>query len=130
MSVSHSSVDTDMKGEDLVRSEAISNCKHKHMWSGFLCLFALSSVTDRTIVSYYPDFGVEKWKLLFNQTVEPPLPSVSKLHILFCYDGDVLCRDFHHNHYVPLIFGLLNASVKRKTLQSSKNQRKHASPLT
>ena len=83
------------------------------------------------IVTYYPDFGVEKWKLLFNQTVEPrpPLPSVSKLHILFCYDGDVLCRDFHHNHYVPLIFGLLNASVKRKTLQSSKKSKKTCLPI-
>ena len=31
MCLSHSSVDTDMKAEDLVCSEAISNCKHKHI---------------------------------------------------------------------------------------------------
>ena len=45
MSVSFNSLDTKLTGEELVRQEAIHNCKDK-TWAGFLCILASSSVLD------------------------------------------------------------------------------------
>ena len=117
MCVSFEAIDTKLSFDELVRAEAISNCKDKK-WCGFLCLFALSTVTHRNIFSYYPDFdsNVARWSLLFNQKLEPrplvkPLPN--DLNILFCYEGLLPSSvTFKHNHYVPLISGAI--ATKRK----------------
>ena len=58
MSVSHASLDSDLKGVDLVKAEAIAICKNVKMWTGFLCIMALSSITGRNILTFYPDFGL------------------------------------------------------------------------
>ena len=91
MSVSFNSLDTKLTGEELVRQEAIHNCKDK-TWAGFLCILALSSVLDRKVISLYPDCGEPKFKLLFNQEINPhvsSLPSYDALYILFCNSGPV-----------------------------------------
>ena len=54
VSVSHSSVDTDMKAEDLVCSEAISNCKHKHICVSLLCHLLLTTSTLITKTEHVP----------------------------------------------------------------------------
>ena len=70
VSVSDASFETDLKSEKLVQHEAINNC-HEGQWSSFLCILALSSVVGRKIHILYPDFGLEKYKLLFNTIVHP-----------------------------------------------------------
>ena len=55
---------------------------------------------------YYPDIGVENYKLFCNKKNQPRLPSLSvvALHILFCYEGILPSAVFFtHNHFVPLI---------------------------
>ena len=122
MSVSHEALDSNKQTEELIIEESILNCANKR-WSSFICLLALSSVTAREIVSYYPDIGVENFKLFFNQKIQPRLPSLSvvALHILFCYEGilpsGVL---FKHNHFVPLI-KLPLLGKKRKYILSNKS---------
>ena len=66
MSVSFNSLDTKLTGEELVRQEAIHNCKDK-TWAGFLCILALSSVLDRKVISLYPDCGEPKFKFLIKK---------------------------------------------------------------
>ena len=98
---SSSAFDTGLRNEDLVKAEAVHNCKYLNKWSGFLSILALSSVTNMEICSHYPDCGLLKYKLLFNQTIMPRVlkKPCLKLHILFCYEGNLPVGNFHHNHY-------------------------------
>lgn len=88
--------------------EAILNCKDKTNAS-FLCILGLSSVTNRNISVMYPDCGELRFKILFNQRVNPRLPLKCKsddLHILYrCYDSVPPSQIFKPNHFVPIIFG-------------------------
>ena len=87
MSVSFDSLDSGLSGEDLVNVEAVSNCEDKK-WARFLCILGLSSVTNRTIFLFYPDCGELRFKLLFNQQVNPRLPPIiasDELHLLFLF---------------------------------------------
>ena len=74
LSVFHREFDSSLSGRELVRVEAILNC-HGKTWSSFLCILGLASVTNRNILSYYPDFGEQKFRLLFNCKVEPCPPT-------------------------------------------------------
>ena len=116
--VSNDSFDVCKVATDMIKQEAILNCKNK-TWSGFLCVLALSSVIGRNINSFYPDCGHAKYSLLFNQKIEPRLPivqSVDDLYILLCYEGLLpSSTDFKYNHYVPLVHGLIGN--KRKLVQ-------------
>ena len=90
-----------------MKKEAIVNCSDKK-WSSFLCILGLSSVIDRNIVTYYPDCGERRWKLLFNRQIRSRSPlrkGLDDLHILFCFEGEIKSGDtFKSNHFVPLIF--------------------------
>lgn len=109
-----SSVDTSFDAKtcgDIVKHEAILNCVD-HKWSSFLCMLALASVIGLKITSYYPDNGEEKYKLLFNGTIQPRyLHKDNEFHILFCYQG-YNTKFFRPNHYVPIAFG--SNPIKRK----------------
>ena len=48
--------------EDIIKNEAILNC-HDKQWCSFLCMLGLSSAISVNISSYYPDCGLEKYKL-------------------------------------------------------------------
>ena len=108
ISVSNISSDSLLTHEDLVKQEAINNCACK-IWSPFLCILSLSSVIGTIITSYYPDFGEEKYKILFNQEIIPRtlLRNRNAVHILFCREQAVGMNlpysIFSPNHYVPLI---------------------------
>ena len=106
VSISSSAFDTGLRNEDLVKAEAVHNCKYLNKWFGFLSILALSSVTNMEICSHYPYCGLLKYKLLFNQTIMPRVlkKPCLKLHILFCYEGNLPVGNFRHNHYVPLVF--------------------------
>ena len=56
MSVSQKSIDSNKKLSDLVKKEAINICENK-IWSSFLCILALASVTSCKINYHYPDIG-------------------------------------------------------------------------
>lgn len=71
LSVSMESLDTGLTEDALVKQEAISNC-HDGRWSSFLCILGLSSVLHRSIYTYYPDCGENRFKLLFNTTMICP----------------------------------------------------------
>ena len=116
LSVSHRAFDSSLSGRELVKVEAILNC-HDKTWSSFLCILGLASVTNRNILSYYPDFGEQKFRLLFNCKVEPcpPLRSLLDLHILFCFRGEVKSGEiFKPDHFVPLLYHDGAGGEKRK----------------
>ena len=93
MSLSLKTVDSDLSSSDAVEAEALNICCDKQ-WSSFICVLALSSVINHKIISYYPDFGSIKHKLLYNQHIDPrpPLESSNSspvINILFCREGPV-----------------------------------------
>ena len=104
---------------NLIKAESILNCQDKK-WCSFLCVLGLSSVIQRQILTYYPDFGLPKFKTAFQHEIEPRSSTISKnicsnLHMLLCYNGQIdHSKPFKHNHFVPLI----SVSLKRK--QASK----------
>ena len=116
MSVSHEALDTNKQTEELIITESILNCANKR-WSSFICLLALSSITAREIVSYYPDIGVENFKLFFNKKIQLRLPSLS-VWLLYTFYFVILPSGvfFKHNHFVPLIkLPLLGKKRKYRT---------------
>ena len=69
--LSHATVDLDLSSDNAsVKAEAIHNCFDKR-WCSFICILALSSVVNKTIFTFYTDFGDVKYKLLFTQEVKP-----------------------------------------------------------
>ena len=122
ISVSDSEFNTGLINEELVKAEAYHNFKNLAKWSGFLSILALSSVTGMKFFSHYPDCGLLKYKLLFNQAISARMPEKQSfhVHILFCYEGNLPVGDFRHNHYVPLIFEE-TASTKRKSIFTSRS---------
>ena len=105
MSVSQKSIDSNKKLSDLVKEEAINICENK-IWSSFLCILALASVTSRKINCYYPDIGSIGYRNMFNCIIQSRMPqmSVEDIHILFSYEGVLRSSTFQYNHYVPIIF--------------------------
>ncbi|XP_065676743.1 uncharacterized protein LOC136092431 [Hydra vulgaris] len=89
MSVSHSALDSGFENNNIIKAEAIANCESTEKWAGFLCLLGLSSVLSCNIVSCYSDFGVEKYKIFFNQEISPrtPIKCFSPFYILFVMMG-------------------------------------------
>ena len=92
-------------------------------WSSFLCILVLSSVLGRNIHTYYPDCGEERYKVLLNGPVKPPLPAKEAsddLHILFCYEGRIKPGNtFKPNHFVPLLFYTNQHKRKLSGVQST-----------
>nr|XP_047122999.1 uncharacterized protein LOC124806284 [Hydra vulgaris] len=66
--------DSGFENNNIIKAEAIANCESTEKWAGFLCLLGLSLVLSCNIVSCYPDFGVEKYKIFFNQAISPLTP--------------------------------------------------------
>ena len=127
MSTSYASVDSGLSGIELVRAEAVANCKNFRKWSGFLFLLALSSVISRRVISCYPDIGLDKFKVMFSQEICPrtSIKSFLNFHILFCYERELSFRkNFQHNHYVPLIFVSHGKHKSPRSLQTEPNPKK------
>ena len=119
MCLSHITVDFEFSSFKAVKTEALSTCCDKKK-SPFISVLALSSVVNRKICTYYPDFGSLKYKLLFNQQIDPRPPvkpsNGSIINILFCREGPMSSGvTFTPNHFVPLIHSSI---LKRKTLDS------------
>ena len=93
----NSAFNTGLRNEELVKAEAYHNCKNLVKWSGFLSILALSLVTGMKFFLHYPDCGLLKYKLLFNQAIFPRTPEkqIFNVHILFCYEGNLPVGDFH-----------------------------------
>ena len=105
-------VDSGLQGDDLIIIEAISNSQDK-CCSGFLCIFALSSVISRNIISFCPSFVETRYKALFNKKIErhiplKALPSVDDVYILFCFNG-LIKGNFEPNHSNCLLYILYKA---------------------
>ena len=66
--VSSLSLESGLVSGELIREEAFIMCKDKQ-YSSFLCVLALSTVIDKTICLHYPDFGHDRYKLIFNHTI-------------------------------------------------------------
>ena len=114
-SASQKSVDSNKKLSDLVKEEAINSCENK-IWSIFLYILALASVTSRKINCYYPDIGSIHYRTMFNCIIHSRIPqmSVEDIHILFSYEGVLRSSTFQHNHYVFIIFHAGKKSVFKK----------------
>ena len=105
MSVSHKSIGSNKKFFDLGKEEAINTCEKK-IWSSFLCILALASVTSRKINFYYPDIASIRCRTMFNCIIQSRISqmSVEDIHILFSYGRVLRSSTFQYNHYVPIIF--------------------------
>ena len=64
----HNTLDTGVSSDKAVKEEDINNCRN-NAWSSFLYMLGLSSVIQRSIYSLYPDFGLHRNKVLFNQLI-------------------------------------------------------------
>ena len=109
--LSHATVDSDLSSDDAsVKAEAIHNCFDKR-WCSFICILAVSSVVNKTIFTFYPDFGDVKYKLLFTQEVKPRLGSSKGVVNKVGHFNPV----FTPNHFVPLV-PISGISKKQKIL--------------
>ena len=107
--VSEETFNSGFSHQELVKAEATNSCRDKK-WSSFLCILALSSVTNRRIQTFYPEFGDYKYKFFFNQTILPRC--FVSINILFCREGVQDANSpFQPNHFVPLV--LRDNSYKR-----------------
>ena len=70
VSVSDESFNTGLCSERLVQAEAKRNTIDRK-WGSFLCVLGLSSIINRNIISVYPDFGLQRYKDIFNIEVIP-----------------------------------------------------------
>lgn len=120
-SLSKSSVDSGLRGEDLVKIEAVNMASNVCKWSSFVSVLAVSSVIKHKIITYYPDFGLIRYRKLFNQEVYPreSFNSTLTIHILFCYLGLPTPTPFQPNHFAPLCFDLIYNEPPRKKMNSS-----------
>jgi len=87
-----------------------------------MSILGLATVIGRGISTHYPDFGLQKYKILFNNTVPPRIPCQKpnpEINILFCrhghYDKTVI---FQPNHFAPLAHKANSNSKKRNLIQS------------
>ena len=124
MSVSQKSIDSNKKLSNLVKGETINNCENK-IWSSFLCILALASVTSRKINCYYPDIGSVRPRTIFSCIIQSRIPqmSVEDIHILLSYEEVLRSSTFQHNHYVPIIFHAGKwPALKRKSFNLNKKE--------
>ena len=99
----------------------------RRLFQPLLCILALSSVINRRIQTFYPDFGVHKYKLFFNQTIQPRCFVSSAENInMFCREGSQL-TPFQPNHFVPLVF-CENSRKRSYPLQATKSLAKICEP--
>ena len=127
VSVSFSSLDSNLSSSNLVKEEAKSNC-HDGVSSPFLSILGLSSAISRSISVHYPDDGAHKYKLIFNKTIFPigDPDNVKNIDLLFCFSGKLQPGvPFFPDHYVPLV----KFSGKRKS-ESSISNTKTTNPPT
>ena len=73
-SVSLSSIDSDLSSKKLAQKEAFHICSNR-VWSSFLCVLGLSSVIEQPIHTFYPDFGMEKFRKLYNAEIKQRIPT-------------------------------------------------------
>ena len=126
MSVSQKSIDSNKTIYGLVKEEAMNMCENK-IWSSFLCILVLSSVTSYKINCYYPNIGSIRYLSMFSCIIQSRISqmSVEDIHILFSYQGVLRSSTFQHNHYVPIICHAgKNPALKRKNLNLNKKGQK------
>ena len=96
---------TNARGVMLVREESKLNVKDNTS-SPFLCIPVLSTVIQRSIITVYPDYGLIRYKKVFNnRQILPKVEDCGKppFQILFCNMSKVpVGSHFLPNHYVPL----------------------------
>lgn len=107
MTVSHDALDSGLTKASLLEKEATLN-SDQDRWTGLLCIYAFINCV---INIRYPDFGQNRSKVMFSQSVFPrgSTESSNVVYILCCFEG--VCGKHKHNHYVPLAFE--TPSVKR-----------------
>ena len=90
MSVSQKSIDSNKKLSDLVKEEAINICDNK-IWSSFLCILTLASMTSSKINCYYHDIDSIRYRTMFNCSIQSRIlqMSVEDINILFSYEGGI-----------------------------------------
>ena len=126
MPVSQKSIDSNKKLSDLVKEEAINFFENK-MWSSFLCILVLASVTSRKINCYCHDIGSIRYQTMFNCIIQSRIPqmSVEDIHLLFSYEVVLSSSTFQHKHYVPIIFhDWKKLALKRKSFNLNKKGEK------
>ena len=113
---------TDLCVPFLIKREAFVMC-NDGVWASFICVLALASVINRKIQLHYPDFGPEKYGLIFNSINFPrsyyesiELKSEESLDILYCNLSSSSNNHVKANHFVPLTKQKL--SVKHKLTSS------------
>ena len=131
MVLPHESTDDEVCRLKMIEKEALLNCK-SNRWGCFMEILALASVIRTKLITHYPDFGLIRWRKLFNQSISPRLNSTShnEIHLLFCHQGFEETTEFKHNHYVPIGVSVRQkkgVSVNQK-LQVSVNQKSPVSP--
>ena len=79
-------IDGNKRFSDLVKEEAINICENK-IWSSFLCILALASVTSRKINCYSPYIGSIRHRTMLICIIQSRIlqMSLEDIHISFSY---------------------------------------------
>ena len=84
ISISHSALDSNKIKGELVQNEVINMCISFEC-AGFLCVLGLASGCSSTVQCYCKNTGsISKYKLMFNQLIEPRLLILSVLKRFLC----------------------------------------------
>ena len=109
---------------ELCKREAIVCCK-KRVWASFLSIFALSSVLERCIETFYPDkCSSKRYVYIFNEKSIIPRGTdefnseITSINLLFCRSSPPPAKSskFLPNHYVPLI--PVKKHIKKSSVKS------------
>ena len=101
--------------------ESKKNVKN-YVWAP--CILSLSSVIKRSIITCYPDFGIAKYRVVFNQKVWPRCKDncFVPFRILFCGLSNVEKNtNFCPSHYVPLVNRKQNKRGRKRIVNDSEN---------
>ena len=122
MSVSQKSIGSNKKLSDLVKEEAINICDNK-IWSSFLCILTLASMTSSKINCYYHDIDSIRYRTMFNCIIQSRILQmpVEDINILFSYEGVLRSSTLQHKHYVPIG---KKPALKRENLNLNKKGEK------
>ena len=116
--------------EFLIKKEACNMC-NDNKWASYMCVLALSSVVGRKICLFYPDFGPEKFRILFKNIIFPrhhyrcfvfkneTLESNTCLNLLYCNLSNTPNEEFQANHFVPLIKRKSGSKPKKSSSENS-----------
>ena len=104
-----------------IESEA-KHCSTDKVWSSLLRVLGLYSVIGMKIQSLYPEYGHDKYKIIFNQLLNPRnIATDLQVNILWSNISPDKANYTHTNHIVPIVINhKVSSQLNQKDLKQSR----------